>query len=188
MNTNGDPMMVSTGTVSTSGRSGMAGMNSRPVTMTPAMMDSKFAMDAAYSNNAEIAAGQMALRKSQDSEVRQYAQMMIDHHTAANTDLATAAQGMTLPAGLDPMHQALADGMEKLSGADFDMAYIKSQKAGHAMTRDMIDMYEDKGDNRNLKGYAKRTEPVVKQHHAVIMNIDARMHAMHMGGAAPRSQ
>lgn len=140
-----------------------------------AMLDMKFAMDAAYGNNAEIAAGAMALEKSQNSEIRAFAQMMIDHHTQANAELARMSGGAPLPSGLDPHHRAVADGMAKLSGMDFDMAYVIGQKADHAMALDLHDMISDDAKNKDLKAYGKRTEPVVKRHFEAIKAIDSRM-------------
>lgn len=140
-------------------------------------MDQKFAMDAAYSNNAEIASSQMALQKSGNPEIKRYAQMMIDHHTTANADLSRMANGMTLPTGLDPHHQAVADGHSKLSGMDFDMAYIKGQLGDHTMTLDMLETYKDKGGNKELKAYAKKTQPVVKEHLGMVKTIDMQMAA-----------
>lgn len=138
-------------------------------------MDNKFAMDAAYGNNAEIAAGRQALQKSSNPDVQRFAQMMIDHHTQANADLASMAPGMTLPTGLHPHHQAVADGHAKLSGMDFDMAFIKGQIADHTATLDMLDMYDDDGKNKELKGYAKKAEPIVKQHLSMVKAMDMRM-------------
>jgi putative membrane protein len=140
-----------------------------------ASLDMKFAMDAAYGNNAEIAAATMALDKSQNSDIRSFAQMMIDHHTQANADLARMSGGAPLPSGLDPHHRAVADGMAKLSGMDFDMAYVKGQIADHAMALDLHDMMGDDAKNRDLKAYAKKTEPVVKRHFEQIKAIDMRM-------------
>jgi len=62
-------------------------------------IDNKFMMDAMIGNSAEIAMGQMAMKKVASQEVKESAKMMINDHTAAQTPrnprerLKTAAVG-----------------------------------------------------------------------------------------------
>jgi len=140
--------------------------------------DQKFLMDAMMGNNAEIAMGQLALQRASSPDVKNFAQMMVDQHTAANNELMTMAQGATMtmtPGMIDPMHRALADAMSRLSGADFDMAYIKSQMADHALARDLYERYSKNGDNKDLKNYAKKTRPAIEQHYSTVQSMDTRM-------------
>src|SRR5205085_7028517 len=119
--------------------------------MAALQADQKFLMDAIMVNNAEIAMGQLALQRASSPDVKNFAQMMVDQHTAANNELMTMAQGSTMtmtPGMIDPMHRALADAMSRLSGADFDMAYIKSQMADHALAQDLYERYSKNGDNK----------------------------------------
>lgn len=147
--------------------------------MTAQQMNQKFVMDAMMGNLAEIKMSQAALDKLTNPELKNFAQMMIDHHTMANRDLMEAARmmGMTMnmPESLDPHHQAALDGMMKFSGAQFDMAYLKGQLADHALALDVHEMYVKKGKDRNLKSYAQKTAPVVKNHYEMAKGIDMQM-------------
>jgi len=145
-----------------------------------AALDQKFIMDAAMGNNAEIQMGQLAVQKATTPEVKQFAQMMIDHHTAANTQLAQNAQamGMTLPTGVAPNHQAVMTGMQNLSGTQFDMAYVKQQLGDHAATRDLYEMARKDGKDKGAKDYAKKTLPTVEQHYDQLKTMDMRMSPM----------
>lgn len=140
-------------------------------------MDAKFLMDAAMGNNAEIMMSQLAVQKAGSPDVKSFAQMMVDHHTRANQELAQMAQqmGMTLPSGVAPNNQILMAGLQNLSGADFDMAYIKQQLGNHAMAVDMYEMADDDAKDRGLKTYAKRNRPIVQQHYEMVRNLDNRM-------------
>ena len=125
---------VNTNNSSRNSNGSMNGNGARAIAALQAP-DQKFLMDAIMGNNAEIAMGQLALQRATNPDVKSFAQMMVDQHTAANNELMPMAQsaGMMVTSGMiDPMHQSLASAMSQLSGADFDMAYIKSQMADHA--------------------------------------------------------
>jgi putative membrane protein len=150
-------------------------------------LDHKFLMDAAMGNNAEIQMGQLALQKASSPDVRSFAQMMIDHHTAANAQLARTAQSMNmaLPTDVAPNHKAVMAGLQNLSGTDFDMAYVKQQLGDHAMTRDMYEMNRKNSKDKGLKDYAKSTLPTVEAHYERLKTMDMSMAPTAM--AMPRS-
>jgi putative membrane protein len=146
--------------------------------MSAQAMDHKFLMDAAHGNLAEIRAGEAARNQATSPDIKSFAQMMIADHTRANAELAQIAQkmGMTMPTELDPHHRAVMDGMSKLSGMEFDMAYVKGQLADHAVTVDMLMMYGKEGKNRDLEAYAKRMRPAVERHYEMARQMDMKMH------------
>jgi putative membrane protein len=170
------------GNMNRSGKSDKMGQMGKMmrVNMTPEQMDMKFVMDAYMGNMAEIEMGRMAMQRASDAEVKNFAQMMIDHHTRANTDLMAIAgrmgMSMTFPKELDPHHRAVMDGMMKFSGMQFDMGYIKGQVADHAMAVDMYMMHSKSSKNREVKDYAKRGLPAVESHYNMAKMIDMRMH------------
>ncbi|MCA1567940.1 MAG: DUF4142 domain-containing protein [Acidobacteria bacterium] len=129
--------------------------------MSAQAMDHKFVMDAAMGNMAEIRMGQMAKERATNPEVKNFAQMMIDHHTMANNDLMRMAQmkGMTLPTDVGPHHRAVMDGMSKLSGMEFDMAYVKHQMADHALAVDMYAMHAKSSKDGEVRRMPKRRSP-----------------------------
>lgn len=59
-------------------------------------VDQLFAQAAMESNSFEVQSSQLALERSENEEVRNFAQRMIDEHTAAGERLSTVAQGMGL--------------------------------------------------------------------------------------------
>jgi putative membrane protein len=92
-----------------------------------------FATQAAVMGKAEVELGQLALEKSQDSNLRAYAQRMIRDHTAANAKLKKLAtqENITLPATLDTEQQSLKQKLANLQGADFDRQYKQAMAQGH---------------------------------------------------------
>src|SRR3954452_3520773 len=64
----------------------------------------EFVNKAANSNMFEIQSSQLALTKTQDKRLRDFAQRMITDHTQAGDKLKAAAQGQTIPTSLDQEH------------------------------------------------------------------------------------
>ena len=61
--------------------------------------DQKMMRDIAYSKRSGVAAGKLALERSQSDDVKSFAQKMIDDHTKAQQELQTLAEskGVKLP-------------------------------------------------------------------------------------------
>ncbi|MBC8141602.1 MAG: DUF4142 domain-containing protein, partial [Armatimonadetes bacterium] len=93
---------------------------------TPSAQDKTFMVKACQGNHAEIAAGKLALKKSQDAKVRGVAQTIVSEHSANEMKLqALAAKyDVKLPNAPDAKHKASAKKLAKMSGKAFDNAYI----------------------------------------------------------------
>lgn len=77
--------------------------------------DEKALKDMAQANINEVAAAKIALSKAESSEVKAFAQKMVDDHGAALTKVQAVAQqkGVTLPTEPDAMHKAMATSWKK---------------------------------------------------------------------------
>ena len=69
---------------------------------------------------------------------------------------------------LDKPHQAMVDNLQTLSGADFDKIYVADQVAAHAEAANLLADYKQNGSKGQLKTWAEKTLPVVKEHQAMI--------------------
>jgi putative membrane protein len=130
-------------------------------------MDKKFMMDAAMGGQAEIAMARLALERSSNDAVKQYAQRMIDDHTKAGEELMQVAsmKGITLPAEPDAKHKALLAKMQQLSGAEFDSMYIKMGGIKDHEKMEKLFMSESsKGKDMDAKAFATKTLPTVQSH------------------------
>ncbi|WP_263385671.1 DUF4142 domain-containing protein [Granulicella arctica] len=128
--------------------------------------DKNFVMLADEGNSAEIAASQMALKKSKNPEVKTYAQQMIDDHTKLRSDMAPFASKMnvTTPQPVNETHRAEAKRLAALSGKQFDMEYIKAMDQDHHKTLGLFQNEESTTSNQDLKAAVQQGEQVVKQH------------------------
>ena len=103
--------------------------------------------------------------------------MMVKDHGKANAELMSIAKGknMTLPAGLDAEHQAKSDSLSKLSGKDFDMAYVDAMLDGHKKTLALMQSEAANGKDADLKAFAAKTATVVQMHLTEITKIHDSM-------------
>ncbi len=129
--------------------------------------DEKILKDMAMANMAEVEGGKLAQNKSQSSEVKAFAQQMIDDHTANLNEVKALAQarGVTLPTEPDAKHKAMAAKLEKMSGDAFDKAYMK--QAGvqdHKTVHAKLMAASKKAKDAEVKALVDKTEPVVAQH------------------------
>ena len=149
----------------TSGASGAAGQTGSSGKVSAA--DKKAITDMAIANMAEVETGKLALSKSQNAEVKAFAQQMIDDHGKALADLQPLAQskGVTLPTELDAKHKAMAAKLEKLTGDAFDKEYMKmAGLKDHKDTHAKLQKISKSAKDADVKAAAEKTLPVVEQH------------------------
>lgn len=123
--------------------------------------------DLAEANLAEIETGQLALSKSQNPRVREYAQKMIDDHGMAQQELQQMAQakGMTLPQKTDLAHRTVSGALRLLSGETFESQYINRVGLDdHQRTVELLQKTQNQARDTELKALAGRMLPVVQDH------------------------
>jgi putative membrane protein len=106
-----------------------------------AMADAQqFMREAAMHGQAEVRLGEFAARKTQNADVRQFAQMMVTDHTKANNELKSVADrhNIQLPTEIDQEHMDMLIKWEKMSSAEFDRDYMEAMVEGHEEVRDML--------------------------------------------------
>lgn len=136
-----------------------------------------FMTAAAYSGNAEIEAGRMALTKTKNAEVKQFAQQMIAEHTKANNELKTLAgkKTFTPPTDLDAEHKTMAADMSELEGEAFDRAYMQGQVADHEKTVALFETQSTSGTDADAKAFAAKTLPNLKMHLEMARKLNGKM-------------
>jgi len=132
-----------------------------------AAADRKAIMDMGMSNMAEVAMGKLAQSKSQNADVKAFAEKMVTEHGAALTEVQTLAQskGVTLPADLDAKHKAQSAKLEKMSGDAFDKAYAKQGGvAAHKETLAKLKKAQKDTKDADVKAQVTKMIPVVEEH------------------------
>lgn len=129
--------------------------------------DQNIVMEMARGNIAEIEAGKMAVGKTQNAEVKAYAQRMIDDHTTALNDITALAQakGVTLPTEPDAKHKAMAAKLAKMEGDAFDRAYMKQAGVDdHTKMHAKLKKDAERARDADVKALASKLMPTVEQH------------------------
>lgn len=147
--------------------SGMADGRMANGTMAP-MTDADILRVFMASNTGEIVTSQPMLQGGQSAEVRQFAQRMIDEHSAVNARaeaLALEPRDNLVSASMTQNVQAKAGQLAALSGAMKDMKYVEAQVVLHGHTLDMLDnvLIPNARDAR-LKALMTETRPAVEMH------------------------
>jgi putative membrane protein len=154
-----------------------ASPNASPSRSTPAqsqsqkpkeMSASTFVRTAARGDMFEIQAGKVALGKAKSDSVKNFAQMIIDDHTAASQKLQQVVKDekikVTIPKDLDKKHKDMLGKLNKASASSFDRTYMQSQIAAHREAVATFQSYSRNGSDAGLKQFAVETLPVLQKH------------------------
>ena len=142
-----------------------------------------FAIQASKHGAAEVELGKLAMQKAQNSQVKQFADMMVRDHTKAGNELkqAVTPHGGTVSSELPDDSESLKAKLEKLNGAEFDRHYMAAMVDGHQQMKGMINgriadakrMTTSKSDlEMAVDGWAQKALPTVEQHLAKAQQIN----------------
>lgn len=157
-----------------------------PAPNQPNQNDRVFVYEAMIGGSAEVAFGQLAEQKGRSQAVKDFARQMVADHSNANQQLAQLAQAANIPQppDLDEEHKAIRNRIEQLSGAEFDLAYIRGQIADHQKTTQLFEWEIGSGQDPQLKGFASQTLPTVLRHLEMARAVEDQLAAT---AAAPPS-
>jgi len=145
------------------------------IAVTP--KDSKFATAAAEGGIAEIELSKLAQQKTADAQIKSFAATMVTDHSKAGDSLSVVAKkkNITLPNTMDADHQKKFDDLNKLTGADFDKAYVKTMIDDHKGALKLMRDEAKDGDDADVKAFATKTAPIVQMHLDAINKIHDSM-------------
>jgi putative membrane protein len=140
-----------------------------------ARADRKFIDDAVNSGMFEVQVSQLAASKATDPNVKSFAGMLVDHHTAANNELVKIAnaRGVELPAA---PKRALRRDIEKLgkkkNGDEFDREFVR--KVGIKAHEKDIKLFRKASKDvkdPELKAFVDKTLPTLQDHLAAAQQL-----------------
>ena len=127
-----------------------------------------FVNKVAISDMFEIQSSQLALSKEPDRDTKPFAQRMVTDHQKTSSELKPLVEGgkvqATLPTAMDFDHQDMLDQLKGKSGKDFDQSYDQIQVKAHQDAVALFEAYAKTGDDAELKKWAAKTLPHLKQH------------------------
>jgi putative membrane protein len=145
--------------------------------------DKMFIVQSAEGSLAEVELGKLALKKSQDPEVKQFAQKMIEDHTKLIEDMKPIADemGVKPPMQVNDKHRQEAEHLSGLSGQQFDGEYITAMVADHHHDLNEFIAEESRTQNLTLKSIVAKGREVIHMHTEMIDEI-ARKKAIQAPG------
>ena len=128
--------------------------------------DQDFVQRVAMGNLAEVEIGRLALRQSNNADMRKFAQRLITDHGKANQELAriATAKGVVLPRQLDKEHRETATKLSKLRGADFEHSFASDMVEDHKKDIALFEHIAKNGKDKDIKAWAEKTLPTLKEH------------------------
>lgn len=111
--------------------------------------DRDFVQDVSTLNAAEIDLSKLALERGASPDVKKFAQMMVDEHTAAGDKLSGVAtqNSIDAPATIDDSHRSLHEKLAGKQGLDFDRDYVDAMIDDH---QKMVDKLESRIDRSTI--------------------------------------
>ncbi len=139
--------------------------------------DKEFMMKAAMGGMEEVEMGKLAAANATDPDVKAFGQRMVDDHSKANDQLKQLAQtkGVTLPADMDKSQHKDMDKLAKMTGADFDHAYVKMMVKDHKKDVSEFEKESKSGGDSDVKSWAGTTLPTLQDHLKSVEDISGKM-------------
>jgi putative membrane protein len=128
--------------------------------------DKMFLHEAAANSVKERSAARVALEKSTDGDVKDYADMLVDDHTAALDDLVRLMEkhGIRQPADLpEAQHEAVGK-LNGLSGAALDREFINTMVQDHQAAVAKFQQEQTTAHHEAVREYAKDLLPTLEKH------------------------
>lgn len=174
----------------TGGRSAPAAQPGTGTRNTPqaklARGDRKFVEHAAQGGMFEVQAGQLAVSRASNPQVKAYAQRLVDDHSKANDELTQIAnaKGVELPAAPKRSDRREIEKLAKKTGGDFDKEFVKNAVKDHKKDIKEFEKAAKDLKDPDLKAFAGKTLPVLRDHLALAEQLEkSRNNAAAMGAS-----
>jgi putative membrane protein len=141
-------------------------MNGMQAAGQTSALDKMFVRKAMQGGMAEVQLGQLTLQKTDNDQVKQFAQRMIDDHTKMNDQMKPVAQqlGVDVPGEISKKDRATIAKLQGLSGSAYDQAYIKDMVKDHKQDLSDFQMEASSGQDQTVKDAASQGSKVIAQH------------------------
>jgi putative membrane protein len=128
----------------------------------------QFSEKVAISDMFEIESGKLAQQKAKNAEMKKFGEQMVRDHTKTSSELKQLVSGgkvkANLPTAMDKEHQDKLQQLQSASGDQFDSSYATMQVKAHEDAVGLFQNYSANGENADLKDWAGKTLPALKEH------------------------
>jgi putative membrane protein len=133
----------------------------KATTKTLSEKDMKFLRGAASSGGWETATGRSAEQKAQNSATKEVAARMIADHSKTNQEMVDLGKKKGLEISTEGVKA------QQITGSDFDKRYLDLVVQDHQEEISVFEKEVKSGDDADIKSWAAKTLPTIKQHLAL---------------------
>lgn len=139
--------------------------------------DLQFVLEAASGGLTEVTLGKIAQQHGKNKRVKNFGAMMVADHSKANTKLMALAKSknIALPAVPNAADQSVIDKLSKKRGRVFDKAYVNDMIDDHKKDIKAFEYASKNCNDPDIKAFALKTLPVLKNHLDAINTIYSSM-------------
>lgn len=137
--------------------------------------DVNFVKKAAEGGMHEVAMAKLAQQKAEHADVKAFAEKLEKDHTQANSELTAIAERkkITVPASVKP--NAVHARLEKLSGAEFDRAFVAAMLDDHQKDVKAFERAANGSGDAEIKAFAAKTLPTLKEHLTQVQSLSKQV-------------
>ena len=126
-----------------------------------------------------VAEGRLALAQSATPTVKSFAATSVDAHTKSSAALSksidASGQTISMPDGMPGDFQAKVSALQKLTGADFDKAYLADQIAVQQAEAEALRFFAKHGDLAEFKTFAANAAATVENNLATAQTLHSSL-------------
>lgn len=139
-----------------------------------------FVANACMGDLYEIEAGRLAMSRSRSEPVRQFAAMLVEHHTTAMHQMRSALRSREVTGQferlaptheLDNRRRGMLEHLRDAPDDDFDKMFLDQQRLAHQESVALHKGYAENGDNPQLRSVALGGLPMVERHLEAVRRI-----------------
>jgi putative membrane protein len=131
--------------------------------------DVNFISKAAAGGAQEVENGKMAERQAKSAEVKTIAARMVADHTRINQELTSLAKRKGVTANTSGVKA------QNLGTGNFDAVYLKTLELVHKADIGEFEKAAKSGDDSELRAWASKTLPTLRQHLAMVENAEKKL-------------
>ena len=136
-----------------------------------ATSDSAFVMEVTAGGLKEVALGKTASARAMDARVKAFAERMVNDHSKATSELQTLAGRKGWSVSKETPKPSDDQDLHSANGAAFDRAYMDMMVDAHEKTIAKFESYISSATDSELKAWAQKTLPTVREHHKLATEI-----------------
>jgi putative membrane protein len=150
--------------------------------------DANFLVQAASRAEEQLELGRLVSERGSSEAVKEFGQRMVADYGRAKEELAQLAtrKGLVLPAGIGREQTVTIARLSRLSGPEFDRAYLQMRQD---YDRDVTEAWRRANDaqDADLKAWAAKTLPMIEEHQRQVSEMLPSVGGREDTSASPKS-